>query len=160
MLALIICLAAVISVIILSDSDGFWAAISIIAGALGLRFLAGVNVFPEGFAIRDYFGYIVLYLLVGVLWSVVKWYFYVNDRAREHKRRKAKFGSQYSERGYGQITVPQVNEHKSDIIRWMTYWPFSLIFTLINDPFRRLFEFIYRQIHDSLQAMANRAFQD
>jgi hypothetical protein len=55
--------------------------------------------------------------------------------------------------------IPDVTENKAAILRWMTYWPFSMLFTLLNDPVRRLFEWVYESLGKTLQAMANRAFR-
>lgn len=56
------------------------------------------------------------------------------------------------------IIIPDVTENKAAIIRWMTYWPFSMLYTLLNDPVRRLFEWVYESVGVWLQGMANRAF--
>lgn len=37
-------------------------------------------------------------------------------------------------------------EHKAKIVSWISYWPLSLIGTLLNDPFRRFFEWIYESV--------------
>ncbi len=56
------------------------------------------------------------------------------------------------------IIIPDVTENKAAIIRWMTYWPFSMLYTLLNDPVRRLFERVYESVGVWLQGMAERAF--
>jgi hypothetical protein len=60
--------------------------------------------------------------------------------------------------GYG-FGPPQVREHKSDIMLWMTYWPFSCVWTLINDPIRKIFRTIYANIAKSLQSISDRMFK-
>jgi hypothetical protein len=52
--------------------------------------------------------------------------------------------------------APQVRLHKGDIMLWMTYWPFSGLWTLINDPIRKVFRTIYTHIAKSLQAISDR----
>jgi hypothetical protein len=42
----------------------------------------------------------------------------------------------------------------------MTYWPWSALWTLINDPVRRFFCWIYEQISGVLQEISDRAFQN
>jgi hypothetical protein len=39
--------------------------------------------------------------------------------------------------------TPKGLDHKSSIVAWISYWPLSLIATLLNNPFRRLFEYTY-----------------
>jgi hypothetical protein len=58
------------------------------------------------------------------------------------------------------ITKPLASRYKGQIITWMTYWPWSALWTLINDPVRRFFRWAYEQLSGTLQAISNRAFQD
>jgi len=59
-----------------------------------------------------------------------------------------------------QMEIPQVREHKYNIMRWMGYWPFSMIWTLISDFVRRVSRAIYNAIRDMLQAISDRVFAD
>jgi len=80
----------------------------------------------------------------GVFTGEVKreWRFYVKDHY---------FGKK--------ITKPSASRCKSQIITWMTYWPWSALWTLINDPVRRFFCWVYEQLSGTLQAISDRAFQ-
>ncbi len=84
-------------------------------------------------------------LRTGVLMGGVKkaWQDYVRDRYYGKK-----------------ITKPMANRCKGQITVWMTYWPWSALWTLVNDPVRRFFCWVYEQLSDMLQAISNRAFQD
>jgi hypothetical protein len=95
------------------------------------------------------------YIPVGVGWTFAKWWFYVRMRAREVK---ALIAAHKSFSSYD--LPPQVGNHKADIIRWLSWWPFSVIGTILNDPFRRLFEAVYRGIAETLQRISIRAFAD
>ena len=57
------------------------------------------------------------------------------------------------------ITKPLARRYKGQIITWMTYWPWSALWTLINDPIRRFFRWVYEQLSGVLQAISDRAFQ-
>src|SRR5262249_48149703 len=35
---------------------------------------------------------------------------------------------------------PKVRDHKADVLTWMAFWPWSLLWTLLNDPVRRFFQ--------------------
>jgi hypothetical protein len=62
---------------------------------------------------------------------------------------------------YGRrIAKPMVSENKSRITGWMTWWPWSGLWTLINDPIRRFFNWAYDQLGGVLQAISDRAFKD
>ena len=39
--------------------------------------------------------------------------------------------------------MPNGSDNKSSIIAWISYWPLSLTATLLNNPFRRLWLYIY-----------------
>ena len=39
--------------------------------------------------------------------------------------------------------MPNGTDNKSSIIAWISYWPLSLTATLLNNPFRRLWIYIY-----------------
>lgn len=51
-------------------------------------------------------------------------------------------------------------EHKSTILTWMSFWPASLSWTLINDPIRAAFRHIYAFISGTLENIARKAFAD
>jgi hypothetical protein len=62
---------------------------------------------------------------------------------------------------YGRrLTKPSVGRNKGRILSWVTYWPLSGLWTLINDPIRRIFKWLYRRISTKLQIMADKVFAD
>lgn len=95
------------------------------------------------------------YLFVGTGWGVVKWFFFVlkkRDEAEEKVRNRV-----FPERE--KISAPIANDYKEQIITWMVYWPFSMLWTLINDPLRRVFELIYRRIGKLMQSISDSIFK-
>jgi hypothetical protein len=56
------------------------------------------------------------------------------------------------------IIPPRPNDHKSTILTWMTFWPASLFWTLLNDPVRAAFQHIYASMVRTLQNISNHAF--
>ena len=56
--------------------------------------------------------------------------------------------------------APQARTNKSRILRWMTFWPLSALWTLIDDPIREAFRKIYDQISGRLQRISDRMFAD
>jgi len=56
------------------------------------------------------------------------------------------------------LTPPRPNDHKSMITMWMSFWPASLFWTLLNDPIRAAFRHIYASLVRTLQDISNRAF--
>lgn len=141
------------------------------------------------------------YVLIGVGWTVVKWYFFnlniasklravrdewlkKNPRYRgyegtrhlnaDHKTMDGEEPVETLEHyewrfvrdhreivGYDVDSLPlKVTKHKSRIMTWLAYWPFSAAWTLLNDPLRHLYNFLYERIGGSLQAISNRVFRD
>ena len=56
--------------------------------------------------------------------------------------------------------IPQARKHKYDIMRWLGYWPFSMIWTLVSDFVKRVARAIYNMIHGILQSISNKIFAD
>ena len=75
------------------------------------------------------------YLLIGSIWSVVKWFFYLRKAKEKYK----------NDIDYFDIKKYNVDRNKERILHWMIYWPLSSIWTLINDPIKKSFEFILSQ---------------
>ena len=58
------------------------------------------------------------------------------------------------------IIPPRPNDYKSTILMWLTFWPASLFWTLLNDPVRAAFRHIYASLVRTLQDISNRAYSD
>jgi len=54
--------------------------------------------------------------------------------------------------------VPLATENKTKIVTWMTYWPWSLVWTMLADIVKRVFEHIYNMLLGWLQAISNWVF--
>ena len=53
---------------------------------------------------------------------------------------------------------PQASENKGRIVSWMSLWPCSVIGTLLNDPVRRLFNYLFNSFKALYQRMSDRVF--
>ena len=112
--------------------------------------------------------FIVGYLICGVVWSFLKWNEFVKSVYRKFKATNDKFGSIKNPNDivnlcerlrlvgisvYGNDVktisdiaskiMPKGLDNKASIVAWISYWPLSLLGTLLNNPFRRLFEYTY-----------------
>ena len=121
------------------------------------------------------------YVILGLIWSFIKWNQKVKNIFRTFGRLKTKFIEKYGaitdgnkeefyktlkdkfwysdysgkhsrfdkelsqEKVIKEIT-PKGIDNKGLIVSWISYWPLSLIGTLLNDPFRRFFEWIYESV--------------
>lgn len=114
------------------------------------------------------------YLVLGVVWAIVKWWFFLmNSRDRYEEIRAAflkekgweAFDTDEKKRKFQDKVFwdrktfpPKPGENKSKIVLWMTYWPCSALWTLINDPLKRFYRFAYARILGLLQGMSDRTF--
>ena len=112
--------------------------------------------------------FIVGYLICGVIWSFLKWNEFVKSVYRKFKTVVNKVGELKSPNDivnlceklrlvgisvYGSDVkttsdiankiMPKGLDNKASIVAWISYWPLSLLGTLLNNPFRRLFEYTY-----------------
>lgn len=100
---------------------------------------------------------VVGFFVFGTAWSVVKWWFYVRDLADKRREQISQHGKGSS--FYGVIRKPLVRDNKSRIMTWMCFWPFSFVWTMVNDPVRKVFAAIYMRIKDNLQNISDKAFE-
>jgi len=125
------------------------------------------------------------YFVIGGGWGFAKWFLYLKERADEYREARQQFlmskgfksatldmripeelrarwndkrdhGSHYGT-GYGTNKKrPIASENKSTIIMWMSYWPWSALWTLVRDPFR----YVYQAFSTKLEAMSASIFSN
>jgi len=160
--------------------------------------------------------YIGLYLILGIIWSFCKWFFFLKSVLLEFNKNKnqAKFESEnntilinnrqsadeilkelINENLYNKyyrysnnsikikkgsvlkslevlsknnknfeiysytIENPQANNHKALITTWITHWPVSLVWTLINDPIKKFINHIFEFIKSVFQSISDKVFK-
>jgi hypothetical protein len=130
--------------------------------------------------------YVLAYVGVGVLWSFIKWFSFlisyrdkfrqlktdflkkkmlpytngaVPDQWMEEFRNYAQNTTTYSyESGLRYLRKPVASQNKARLVSWMSLWPCSVVGTLLNDPIRRLFSFLFNQFKALYQRMADAVF--
>ena len=121
------------------------------------------------------------YIAAGVVWGFVKWYFFllkardkftsfrdrwiatygsINDEPRTTNPGLTNRQVFAREARAKDMMIPSANDNKGRIIFWMSYWPASALWTLINDPFTRFFKFLYNRIGSVFEMLSNAMFQD
>lgn len=103
------------------------------------------------------------YFALGTGYVVLKWYSFVHYAVRKYNEWQSvsndRTMADYS-RIHG-IRLPlQVSDYKMMIVSWLVYWPLSAVWTLLNDPIRRLVNEIYNKIAGTLQSISDTAFRD
>jgi hypothetical protein len=76
--------------------------------------------------------FIITYSVLGVLWSLIKWVLYLKDIKEFLGGTWERFGR------------PLAKNNSNKIITWMAYWPFSIVWDLIDRPFIRGFKWIQK----------------
>lgn len=132
-------------------------------------------------------GMLGLFFLIGTLWGIGKWWMYVRDRLEDYEDHKAEWlerkgrkglkvvpddlkkawkdeienQNRYSSASKMKITAaaPSVRDHKAKIMRWMAFWPVSMIWSVINDLVKRIFKSIYYHVAVSLQKISDRLYK-
>ncbi|MCK5017609.1 MAG: hypothetical protein KAS32_11135 [Candidatus Peribacteraceae bacterium] len=133
-----------------------WAGMSFIVSLLVLNFFGTPIIQPIIDDPSVLFEWGVIYIAVGLAWSLGKYYFYLIRRRRKFKEKKDIFFDINPEKkyddwlahmdhnfGYSNSEYTEFGKNKPRIIFWMTYWPFSLLSTLLKDIVRKMFEEIY-----------------
>lgn len=121
--------------------------------------------------------YIVGYLAIAAVWGIAKWYSFVQGQMNAYNDYKYEFmklhrvkvltpmlAKQLLENGARQYPAilpqaPVARKYKSNIIRWMTYWPFSILGTLFNDLIRKVFDHIYKYLLSVYEVISNHVFR-
>lgn len=153
-----------------------WTTGSLIITTALLCWIAAFNPFPWLLNNASTILYALLaYFVFGIAWGVTKWFFFlmrVRDKLVAYLKENgiktplsendvAAFARTHLKHVvYGSSIPPKAAENKGRITFWMIYWPFSAPWTLINEPVKRFFNFIYNRIANLLQGMSDRLFRD
>lgn len=153
-----------------------WATLSLIVTGLVLWLFGNVNILA--LAATDpllTLGLLAGYFAVGAVWSLAKWWFYVRRQREKYYQLRTKYlesqdystsgpipdelRSDWQRRAYAH-NKPQVRENKGRILTWMIYWPWSFVWTILNDPVKRLFKNIFNAMRAIFQKVADSAYKD
>lgn len=125
--------------------------------------------------------YVLGYILIGVVWAVFKWYLHLRKSRQSIMEYLEKYADNQSFKSYNDFKDrataiqkadladklkwrseynPKVSSHKSSIMFWMSYWPFSFLGAILTDFVRNLYNHIYIQIAGFLQRMSDKMFAD
>ena len=126
------------------------------------------------------------YFALGAVWGTIKWWVYCRDLLEHYEQAKADFfrsknvpvgtkvvpvelrvewKKKIEDLNYRRSVTerihsepPQVRENKAKIMRWMTFWVISLIWSVIHDFVKRVFKTIYYRMASILQRISDNLF--
>lgn len=118
-----------------------------------------------------------IYFLAGTVWAFIKWYFYLHNQKDAYNDAKEEIFRQYNVKSLTEVSneklsnwefdqlrklsvVPSAKGKKGTILMWMIYWPASTVWTIINDPVRKVFRIIYQKISGGFDKIAKKIFSD
>lgn len=150
--------------------SGVWAVMLLIASTFIISWLGQTN--PFAYIKAHPIGILeclLIYLAVGALWSIVKWALHVHTKVAEYKDAKADYMRRNNLTeltpedankllAYAKATPPNARDNKSRIIRWMTYWPFSIIGSIFNDVIKKIYRHIYELLQSTYQRISDKIF--
>ena len=150
---------AIITIVSITEHrrSNYWASLVFIAALV--LFIGGNRKFFEDllYLMITYPGISICiaagYFVAGTVWSIFKWFFYLRTV-------KEKYESPYRNINDFYISHYSVRNNFSRIINWMIFWPFSLVWTIINDPVRKIFKTILSSLEGVYDSMAQRILGD
>ncbi len=111
------------------------------------------------------------FFVAGSLWALIKWWFHVRRKALEYREQRMEWlisqgitdatldtpvPDALKDRGFKRSRKPLARQNKGRIITWMVYWPFSMAWTVLDEPWRLIYEAMARLF----QRIADHAFAD
>jgi hypothetical protein len=173
---------SIVLIILLEWGRGTIATLTFLATLFALQFLGDVKIL--GYVVEHPWTIAlgaIGYFAVGTCWSVVKWWFYVREQRTLYDELRSAFlrvhgferqsampeelQSTWREclaaaESRRKLDVrPLVARHKAHVVRWMSYWPWSLFWTVLKDPVRKAFLSTYYHLAEYLQEVSDRAFK-
>jgi len=159
-----------------------WAASddrAVASGLLLAGYLAAIYLFgnasklPVPDAWVFYIG-IPAYLAAGTLWGIGKWYLFVSREVMRYRESRQEFlilrgiehatmdtpvpaelKAPWRRAAHGMNRRPIARQHKRRIISWMCFWPTSVLWAVIDEPWRR----IYSAVASMLQRIADSVYE-
>lgn len=103
---------------------------------------------------------IPVYVLVGVLWSLWKWYSLCVEKKNEIKKsyEEGSFAEKTTWEEFSKNRIPSLIYHHDDILSWMVFWPFSVVWWILSWP-KKLFNKIYEAIKSLYSKIAESVFR-
>jgi cell division protein FtsW (lipid II flippase) len=161
MISLIAFLALIFVLICVEFENNLGATLTMIATGLVAWWFYDFNIFAwiyQNFHV--FLGFIAAYLFMGAIWARGKWEFFIRAMKRDYLESGNGGKSTFYWRKQTQSIPPKIADNKYRFMLWLTYWPASMLWTLIDDPIRRLFSWIYRTMANSLQKSSDSVFSD
>jgi hypothetical protein len=176
----LLCFASILLVACVEYASPGWAVLTVVAVLALFPRATTLDWFHD---LRDHPSLVVIliagYLVAGTGWSVVKWWFYVRNRAKRYLAKVAVYKTSHKLPPEQVLTDSQVYEalgysagepdlgkkpspdgEKGRILTWMIWWPWSALWTAIDEPIKKAFKFIFNEIKALYQKISDSAYKN
>lgn len=102
----------------------------------------------------------VLYVAIGVVWMVAKWWRFCVVRKNEWDGLSDRDKELAIRTSFGEGVRPHPQRNKERLITWMSLWPFSVIGTFIGDFLMRFWDWVYDRCANLLDAISKSVWGD
>jgi len=165
-----------------------WSGINIILLLLFFNYIIKINIFDIFINFLQYPGkftlFIIGYLIIGFIWSFIKWWLYVNKLALKYKEKRYEWLLKKSkEKDLGSITIdtkipkemirewlsyagynvanrPSAIKNKKSISHWVIYWPLSILGSLLNDFIGKVIKIIIVKFRAFYEIITKNAYKN
>jgi hypothetical protein len=131
----------------------------------------------DGFLVTHSVYFAGSYIVVGLLWSWLKWWLFISKIAEKMKDSWQIFlkknalpadtktltprqNEEWDTHRSYDLKKPLFSENKGKITIWVTYWPLSLVWSLLNDLIKKLIHQIVIRFRKIYEGISNKAFKD
>jgi|GEM_PF-5566044 len=149
---------------LVEHEESWWSFLSVVMFIALIHLFGNVNIFAW---MKEHpyelLRWITLYAIIGTCWGIGKFYFYNASAKRAIDKYKPKFYKNFKNKEWqseeemdrewkrylhSKLTDRQhqcldLEGQASKVIFWISYWPVSSFWTILNDPLRRFGEWIY-----------------
>jgi len=156
---------------------GLGATISLLLAALLLQAFGNVQVFTY---IRNRpwrsLVLVAVYFLVGAFYSAGKWWLFVSDQRERYDELRVEFLKEKNVSGdvmpdilkkewlgviqRNDLEKPDPKDHKPRIMVWISYWPWSLVWTVLDDFVKRVVREIYQILQNAYRWIADSVYKE
>jgi uncharacterized membrane protein YccC len=174
---LLLIVSAILVTILIQSEEGGWATFAFIVTILLLNYafkaqiLKALVVHP-----LTIIKWAVGYFVAGASWGTLKWWDATKKALNKYNEVKVEFLSRHNateltealaqvladtDAAYNHVSPipPAARDHKGDIIRWMAYWPFSFVGTILNDVVRNAWNHIYAYMVGTYDKISRHVFR-